>query len=618
MFFTPKLLYKTPGTALRLDASTEIVLPQEVLPDVLLAGIQKLYTDAGETLCKKLTFALGIPEDVQNRIKAQGAYEPNEEEYVISLGAESHVWARSYRGLLYGLSTLQQLLADGPLPCLFLYDYPVSPIRGYRVFLPGHDTIEDFCRMIDMLVYYKYNSLILEIGGAMEYKRHPEIADAWIEFCNDVRRYSGRAHEIQFHTHPWPKNSIHCDNGDGGVLTQAECARIAAYCRDRGIEVIPEEPTLSHADYMCLAHPELREMEGDTYPDTYCPSNPDSYKLTFDLLDEIIEVFHPKYINIGHDETYSIGVCPRCKGKDPVDLYVEDITKLRDYLASHGVKTIMWGEKLLDARADNGDVCGGAEWSHIDKATGQKRIVVPALYPCADKLPRDILMLDWYWELNKMYDHVYHSNGYSMVYGNLVAAKFNDWRQRINWGAKGGFVSNWGSVTEEYLQRNCQTFQLLFAAYAFWSPDYDDPMREELGMRAAAEYYRRRHANMQRVITVVHGTEYFIPKERFYDGIFIAEEKYKLGNYEVTYTDGTMAYLPVFYGTHILGHSVEPTARNLGYVETFGSTMPCYVDGKLCSQCGYEDPHPDKAVAGIVYKPLKAEAAVEVHSVTIG
>ena len=29
--------------------------------------------------------------------------------------------------------------------------------------------------MIDLLVYYKYNSIILEIGGAMEYKRHPEI-----------------------------------------------------------------------------------------------------------------------------------------------------------------------------------------------------------------------------------------------------------------------------------------------------------------------------------------------------------------------------------------------------------------------------------------------------------
>ncbi len=618
MYFTPKVLFKTPGTSLRFDASTEVILPPEVLPDVLLAGMQTLYSQVGGTLCQKLTFALGIPEDVQNRVKAQGAYAANGEEYVISLGAESHVWAQSYRGLLYGLATLQQLQADGELSELFLYDYPVSPIRGYRVFLPGHDTMDEFYRMIDMLAYYKYNSIILEIGGAMEYKNHPEINGAWIDFCNDVRRYSGRAHEIQFGMYPWAKNSIHCDNGDGGVLTQAECAAIAAYCRDRGIEVIPEEPTLSHTDYMCLAHPDIREQEGDAYPDTYCPSNPASYKLAFELLDEVIEVFQPNYINIGHDETYSIGVCPRCQGKSPVDLYVADVTKVHDYLASRGVKTVMWGEKLLDARFPNGEPCGGAETRVTDAKTGESRVYIPALYPCADKLPRDILMLDWYWIFDEANDHVFHDNGYPMVFGNLSVSKFEHWKKRIGWGAQGGFVSNWGSNAEEYLQRNGQTFQLLFTAYAFWCPDYDDDMREELGMRAAAEYYRRRHAGMQRVITIVHSTDYYLPSEAFYDGIFITEEKYKLGDYELTYTDGTTAKLPVFYGTHILGQSVEPTVKKGEYTETFGSTMPCFVDGKLCSRCGYEDPHPDKAVAGIVYRPLKTDATVEVHSVSVG
>ena len=36
----------------------------------------------------------------------------------------------------------------------------------------------------------------------------------------------------------------------------------------------------------------------DELADTYCPSNPDSYKLLFDVLDEVIEVFEPDVIQI--------------------------------------------------------------------------------------------------------------------------------------------------------------------------------------------------------------------------------------------------------------------------------------------------------------------------------
>jgi hexosaminidase len=106
--------------------------------------------------------------------------------------------------------------------------------------MPGSENIGIFKDMIDLIAYYKYNAIILEIGGAMEYKKHPEINEKWVEACNEAHRYSGRAQEIQKKTHPWEKNSIHCDNGDGGFLTQDECHDIASYCRERGLEVIPE------------------------------------------------------------------------------------------------------------------------------------------------------------------------------------------------------------------------------------------------------------------------------------------------------------------------------------------------------------------------------------------
>ncbi len=613
MFLNPKMYVKTPKTTLRFDASTEVVVQDGLNPDVILAGVKRLHEDGDKPLCRKITFAIGIPEKELDKPRVLGIYAENDEEYAISLGEESYVWAWNYNGLLYGLATIEQMKVDGDLSTLFLYDYPLSPIRGYKVFLPGHDDIDRFKEIVDMLAYYKYNAIILEIGGAMAYKNHPEINEAWLTFCEDVRRYSGRAHEIQFQMYPWEKNSIHCDNGNGGVLTQEECADIAAYCRARGLEVIPEQPTLSHTDYMCLAHPELREQEGDQYPDTYCPSNPDSYKLAFELLEEVIAVFKPKYIHIGHDETYSIGVCPRCRDKNPVDLYVADITKIHDYLAERGIQTMIWGEKLLDARFPNGDPCGGAETRVTDPETGESRIHIPALYECAHKLPRDIVILHWYWMFDKNYDKVYHDNGYTMVYGNLQTSKLEGWRERTGWGALGGFVSNWGSIAEDYMQRNSQNFELIYSAYAFWCWDFKDDQetRENIGEVVARECYRRRHAGMKKVLLVCHTTDHYIPHEAFYDGVFITDEKYKLGEYEVIYSDDSRARIPVIYGTHIAARSVPLSIDSPDFTEILGSVMPRDVGGKLYCECGFEDPCPEKTAVGIRYMPEKAD--IEVH-----
>ncbi len=268
MFFTPKQWNQIADTKLRFTADTQLQLPQGTPEPLIRAGVTRMAVESEAAAIKKLAFHLGVSSEIQKSIEN---YVGNDEEYVISLGQESHIWAHSIRGFLYAMATLEQLNADGMLTGLFLYDYPVSPVRGYRVFLPGAVAIDDFKRMIDMLVYYKYNTIVLEIGGAMEYKNHPEVNEAWIAFCQDVRRYSGRAHEIQFKTYPWEKDSIHCDNGNGGVLTQDQCADIAAYCRERGIEVIPEEPTLSHTDYMCLAHPRSGSGRGTPIPIPIAP-----------------------------------------------------------------------------------------------------------------------------------------------------------------------------------------------------------------------------------------------------------------------------------------------------------------------------------------------------------
>jgi hexosaminidase len=113
------------------------------------------------------------------------------------------------------------------------------------------------------------------------------------------------------------KNSTHYDAGDGFIIEKNDVKDLVDFANENFIEVIPEIPSLTHAYSLLTKHPELAEYPGDKWPDTYCPSNPASYKLMFDIYDEYIDVIHPKMIHIGHDEWWGapLDVCPRCKGK---------------------------------------------------------------------------------------------------------------------------------------------------------------------------------------------------------------------------------------------------------------------------------------------------------------
>jgi len=317
-------------------------------------------------------------------------------------------------------------------------------------------------------------------------------------------------------------------------------------------------------------------------------------------------------------------ICPRCQGSDPVDIYVNDVTKIKNYLDSKGIETLMWGEKLLKA---------------VNKATGRKyggwydektypdgtRFQIPSLYECADRMPKGITFLNWYWSFGKEHDRVYHDRGYGMVFGNFNALNCESFRERISWGCKGGFVSNWGSNEDEYMQRNCQYYALIGTAYAFWCDDYDYDYRDVFSRRTMIEAYRRHYKGKKNLIKVVHTTDLNIPYKVFYDGVFIEDSIYLLGHYQLSYSDGTSVSFPVKYGTNITTcdiagggeFSIPDCCGSSSYKEVSSSTLPDIIDGKLYCECGYENPYPEKTVVGFRYVPLedKKDVKVIVHSV---
>lgn len=598
MFFCLKI-HERRGASLGFGKDCRIRAEGLMLPEYALEVLHKrlLGVTVGEVTCEEITFKKGYPAAVKKRIAAAQYDVTSSEGFAILLGKKTTVYALQEGAFVFAAATLLQLADFGELACGFIYDAPELDTRGYRVFLPGRSHFADFKRIVDLLAYYKYNSMILEIGGAMEYKRHPRINERWAEFCKEVHAYSGRAREIQTKLYPWRKNAIHCDNAEGDVLTQEECRELAAYCRSRGLEVIPECPTYSHCDYLVMAYPELREREGDAYPDTYCSRHPDVYKYVFDILDEVIEVFAPKRINIGHDEMYSIGACERCRSIKPHVLYAEDVHKINDYLKSRGVATIMWGEKVLNARAPvTHRRYGGA-------GSGKGINRVPMLYPCRDLLPKDVTYLHWYWNFNAQYDKVYHERGFKVIFGNLSVLEIEDWSRRVAQGIRGAFVSNWGSFLEEYMQRNIQYLDLISGAYAFWCADFEALGKHRQLMLAMRECHRIKIAHTKAPLYITHTAHMYMPHTYFYDGMFIEDEKYLLGQYELTYTDGTSALLPVKYGTHIGAYSQKEPVSDRAFKQVAYTTMPKGYREGFAYECVYEDPHPEGQISSITFKP---------------
>src|SRR6266487_6013652 len=88
------------------------------------------------------------------------ADKPGKEGYVLAISPDLVLVAGSDdAGAFYGLQSLRQILSAGlTLPGLEVRDWPRLPLRGIRLYLPGHENIPFFKRFLrDYMALYKYN-----------------------------------------------------------------------------------------------------------------------------------------------------------------------------------------------------------------------------------------------------------------------------------------------------------------------------------------------------------------------------------------------------------------------------------------------------------------------------
>jgi Glycosyl hydrolase family 20, domain 2/Glycosyl hydrolase family 20, catalytic domain len=480
---------ETSGTAFTLDREATIIAPANAAKaDLFLA--QLLTEDLSDRLDLQLrtermdrlpegrrVIVMGSAQNPLIRAACDQYHlelsenKPGPEGYILRVTESVVVIGGSDdAGAFYGLQSLRQLVRKDQgkllIPAVDVRDWPAKPFRGIKLYVPGPDHITYYKHFVrDFAALYKFNALSVEMNACMRLDRHPELNAGWIEFARDTNW--SRRNYPPGPLHGREQNSSHQDCGDGAFIEKSEVAALARVSRERYIDFIPEIPSLTHSFYLLARHKDLSDVPGDKWPDTYCPSNPQSYDLLFDVMDEFIEVTRPKMVHAGHDEWFApFGLCPRCRGKDPGELYGRDLRRIHEYLAKQNIRMAIWGDYLLENVRGRGlqrrvAPDGWVYYSPGAMTPQQVRALVP----------KDILIFNWFWseeEKGEQNEAQLEEFGFRQVYGNMEPEIHNYVERSQRATIIGGAPSSWAATTAFNMNKDL-LYSILGSSEMLWS-----------------------------------------------------------------------------------------------------------------------------------------------------
>jgi len=279
--------------------------------------------------------------------------------YELIIGSDRIVAeARTPAGLFYAVCTLAQILTQcgTKLPGLQIADWPDYPARGVMLDISRDKvpTMDTLYRLADLLAGWKINQLQLYTEHTFAYRNHPTV---------------------------WVKAS---------PMTGQEILELDAYCRQRFIELVPNQNSFGHMRRW-LIHDRYRPLaeapDGcDTVwghfdePFTLCPGDPGSLALIRSLYDELLPHFSSRLFNVGCDETVDLGQgrsAEECARRGVGRVYLDFLLQIYREVTARGRTMQFWGDIVIHH---------------------------PELLAA---LPRDLIALEWGYEA----DHPFHEDG---------------------------------------------------------------------------------------------------------------------------------------------------------------------------------------------------------------
>ncbi len=267
------------------------------------------------------------------------------------------VQAHDPTGVFYAVNTLKQLLSqlDEPvLPCLEIDDWPDFPSRGVMLDISRDKvpTMETLFALVDRLASWKVNEFQLYTEHTFAYRDHRVV---------------------------WE---------DASPMTAEEILELDAYCRERFIELVPNQNSFGHMQRW-LKHERyehLAENLGEfpvpwggtrTGPFSLSPAEPGSLELMRSLYDELLPNFTSRTLNVGCDETWDLGSGKskaRCEARGKGRVYLDFLLEIYADVTRRGTTMQFWGDIIVQH---------------------------PELVP---EVPKDAIALEWGYEADHPFD----------------------------------------------------------------------------------------------------------------------------------------------------------------------------------------------------------------------
>ena len=183
--------------------------------------------------------------------------------------------------------------------------------------------------------------------------------------------------------------------------------------RDNCVEPIPLVQSLGHVEWMFKNGQNLDLAEDPREPFAYCVTNPATYDFIEKIFDEAIDLFHPQFFHIGHDEVVDRGEYPyrpASKKLSVAVLFGTDVRRLDAYFRPKNIRMMLWGDMLLN-RAEASDAAAhaasiaeaefiraavpeGCDHLRLALSTGQARGVQKSAVAPAHHFP--VIACTWY------------------------------------------------------------------------------------------------------------------------------------------------------------------------------------------------------------------------------
>jgi hypothetical protein len=227
-------------------------------------------------------------------------------------------------GAFYARMTLDQLhragRPGGAIPAVTIEDTPDLPERGVMLDVSRDKvpTMGTLFRLVDELASLKINRLQLYFEHTFAYRAHPSV---------------------------WAAAS---------PMTAEEIESLDAYCRQRFIELVPNQNSFGHMERW-LKRPEyahLAEIPGST-ADTMslCAVDPRAVELVAGLYDELLPHFTSRVVNVGCDETTDLG---KGRSREEVErrgvgrVYLDFLLEIHALVRERGRRMQFWGDIVLE------------------------------------------------------------------------------------------------------------------------------------------------------------------------------------------------------------------------------------------------------------------------------